>query len=118
MVHLTVRFNVSERWTCRVVGQHRSTHRLAAPPAASDELAVRLRLREISASFPRFGYRMACAIVRGEGHRVNLKRVQRLWRDDGGGDPVSCLNRLGLRRYRRWATGVPGIRGLQAAQAG
>ena len=83
MVHLTVRFNVSERRACRVVGQHRSTQRLAAPPPADDELAVRARLREISSSFPRFGYRMACAIVRGEGHRVNRKRVQRLWRGEG-----------------------------------
>jgi hypothetical protein len=48
VVHLTVRFNVSERRACRVVGQHRSTQRLTAPPAASDELAVRARLREIS----------------------------------------------------------------------
>ena len=83
MVHLTVRFNVSERRACKVVGQHRSTQRLATPPPVGDDLAVRARLREISSSFPRFGFRKACAIVREEGHRVNRKRVQRLWREEG-----------------------------------
>jgi putative transposase len=83
VVHLTVRFNVSERRACKVVGQHRSTQRLALPPPADADLAVRARLREISASFPRFGHRRACAIVRDEGHRVNRKRVQRLWREEG-----------------------------------
>jgi putative transposase len=83
VVHLTVRFNVSERRACKVVGQHRSTQLLAAPPAVDEDLAVRSRLREISSSFPRFGFRRACSIVREEGHRVNRKRVQRLWRDEG-----------------------------------
>ena len=83
MAHLTVRFNVSERRACKVVGQHRSTQRLAVLPPVDTELVVRARLREISSAFPRFGYRRACAIVRDEGHRVNRKRVQRLWRDEG-----------------------------------
>lgn len=100
-MHLTVRFNVSERRACKVVGQHRSTQRLAAPPPASDELAVRARLREISSSFPRFGYRKACAIVRDEGHRVNRKRVQRLWRDEGLRVPPAPLkrHRVGVSAY-------------------
>jgi len=74
---------------------------LAAPPPASDELAVRARLREISSSFPRFGYRKACAIVRDEGHRVNRKRVQRLWRDEGLRVPPAPLkrHRVGVSAY-------------------
>jgi transposase InsO family protein len=93
VVHLTVRFNVSERRACKVVGQHRSTQRLAVAPPADADLAVRARLREISSSFPRFGYRKACAIVRDEGHRVNRKRVQRLWRDEGLRVPPAPLKR-------------------------
>jgi putative transposase len=76
------RLGVSERWACRVVGQHRSTQRYT-PTAAVDEEALRARLREISAERPRWGYRRAHAQLAGEGWVVNRKRVQRLWREEG-----------------------------------
>jgi putative transposase len=76
------RLGVSERWACRVTGQHRSTERYE-PKRADDDAALRARLREISRDRPRWGYRRAHALVREEGWEVNRKRVQRLWREEG-----------------------------------
>lgn len=76
------RLGVSERWACRVTGQHRSTQR-HEPRAAEDDAALRARLREISGDKPRWGYRRAHARLLEEGRGVNRKRVQRLWREEG-----------------------------------
>lgn len=76
------RLDVSERWACRVVGQHRSTQR-RAPVIAVDDQALRAALREIAAQRPRWGYRRAHTLLAGDGWSVNRKRVQRLWREEG-----------------------------------
>jgi putative transposase len=76
------RLGVSERWACRVVGQHRSTERYE-PKRAEDDAALRARLREISTERPRWGYRRAHAVLVEEGWVVNRKRVQRVWREEG-----------------------------------
>jgi putative transposase len=76
------RLGVSERWACRVTGQHRSTERYE-PKRADDDAALRTRLREISKDRPRWGYRRAHALLREEGWEINRKRVQRLWREEG-----------------------------------
>ena len=44
---------------------------------------MRERLHEFSQRRPRAGDRTACGQLRQEGRRVNLKRVQRLWREEG-----------------------------------
>ena len=76
------RLGVSERWACRVVGQHRSTQR-REPIVAGDERPLRAALREVAARRPRWGYRRAHAQLVDEGWIVNRKRVQRLWREEG-----------------------------------
>jgi putative transposase len=76
------RLDVSERWACKVVGQHRSTQR-REPKRADDDAALRSRLRGISAERPRWGYRRAHRLLCEEGWEVNRKRVQRLWREEG-----------------------------------
>jgi putative transposase len=76
------RLGVSERWACRVTGQHRSTQR-HEPTRADDDAALRAELRNISAQRPRWGYRRAHHRLRQEGWEVNRKRVQRLWREEG-----------------------------------
>lgn len=43
------RLGVSERWACRVVGQHRSTERYEPQPR-QDDAALRAALRECPAS--------------------------------------------------------------------
>jgi putative transposase len=76
------RLGVSERWACRVVGQHRSTERYE-PKRAEDDAALRAELRKFSKERPRWGYRRAHHRLRSEGWEVNRKRVQRLWREEG-----------------------------------
>jgi alkylated DNA nucleotide flippase Atl1 len=52
------RLGVSERWACRVVGQHRSTQR-HEPKTAADDAVLRAELRKFSVDRPRWGYRRA-----------------------------------------------------------
>ena len=87
---LVDRFGVSERCACRVVGQHRSTQRLAPRPRPAEEDKVRRRLREIARRHPRWGWKTAHTILRREGHTINRKRTRRLWRDEGLRRPPSC----------------------------
>src|SRR5437764_2595494 len=89
------RLDVSERWACRVVGQHRSTQRYE-PVRAEDDVALRARLRGISAERPRWGYRRAHHRLCQEGWEVNRKRVQRLWREEGLRVPVRRRKRQRL----------------------
>ena len=76
------RLGVSERWACRVVGQHRSTERYE-PKRADDDAALRAALRTFAADRPRWGYRRAHHQLRQDGWSVNRKRVQRVWREEG-----------------------------------
>lgn len=82
------RFGVSERRACAVVGQHRSTQRLAAPPIGDDEQRLREFLRAFSKRRPRWGWRRAATAARKAGWQVNDKRIRRLWRDEGLRVPV------------------------------
>jgi putative transposase len=88
------RLGVSERWACRVVGQHRSTERYE-PKRAVDDAALRQPLRVLSRERPRWGYRRAHAVLVGEGWEVNRKRVQRVWREEGLRVPQRKRRRLG-----------------------
>jgi transposase InsO family protein len=77
------RYRASERFICRVVGQHRSTQRHPVKIVSIEEGKLRNRLREIAAEHIRWGRRMAYRLLRREGWTVNHKRVQRLWREEG-----------------------------------
>jgi putative transposase len=76
-------FQVSERRACRAVGQHRSTQRRRGRLVLAPEDQLRARLRQISRTWPRYGFRRAWALLRLEGWVVKRKRVQRLWREEG-----------------------------------
>jgi putative transposase len=89
------RLGVSERWACRVVGQHRSTERYE-PKRAADDAALRAELRRFSKDRPRWGYRQAHHHLREQGWEVNRKRVQRLWREEGLRVPVRKRKRRRL----------------------
>lgn len=76
---------VSERFACRVTGQHRATQRhepVVATPADPDA-ALREWLRTYAKKHPRRGFRPAYHDARGEGWAVNHKKIQRLWREEG-----------------------------------
>jgi putative transposase len=76
---------VSERFACRVTGQHRATqqHQRAAATPADPDAALRAWLRAYAKDHPRRGFRAAFHDARGEGWHVNHKKIQRLWRDEG-----------------------------------
>ena len=82
VTHLERKLRVSQRRACRVINQPRSTQRYAARrPARDAKLAAELRLYALK--HPRRGCRMAAAQLRRQGMRVNIKRVARLWRQEG-----------------------------------
>lgn len=60
---------------------HRSTFYYA--PHRKDDRALRLRLRELAAARPRFGYLRLHVLLRREGWLVNKKRIYRLYGEEG-----------------------------------
>lgn len=82
MRHVQEQLNQPERRVCRVLDQPRSTQRYARVPRDGDEHLVR-RLHELVREHPRRGYRMMCGMLRLDGWRINVKRVHRLWKQEG-----------------------------------
>jgi putative transposase len=82
VTHLQQVFGVSQRWACRLVGQHRSTQRHQSVEPDPDR-ALREQLRQFSRAHPRWGYRRAHTVLREQGWTMNRKAVQRLWREEG-----------------------------------
>ena len=76
------KLGVSERFACRVLGQHRSTQR-KAPGAADDETALTADITALARQYGRYGDLRVTALLRAEGWRVNHKRVERIWRREG-----------------------------------
>ncbi len=79
---LQERLGLSQRRACAIVGQHRATQR-HTPTEPDPDGPLRAALRGFARSHPRWGYRRAHAVLRREGHCVNRKKVQRLWREEG-----------------------------------
>lgn len=73
---------ISERRACRALGVPRSTHRYVGRAREREE-ALLLRIRTLARENPRYGYRRIRALLNREGWAVNLKRVHRLWRQEG-----------------------------------
>jgi putative transposase len=82
VAHLQETFAVSQRRACRLIGQARSTQRQTPKRNECEAILVR-RILELVGERPRFGYRRIGVLLRAEGWRVNLKRVYRLWRQQG-----------------------------------
>jgi putative transposase len=81
-------YRVSERRACRITGVARSTvlYRSRRPT----QEALRRRLRELAGVRISYGYRRLHVLLRREGWRINVKRVYRLYTEEG----------LGLKRKR------------------
>lgn len=73
---------VSERRVCRVLGQPRSTQRYDKS-IPDDEEILRTRIVALASQYGRYGYRRITAMLSLEGWRVNHKRVERIWRQEG-----------------------------------
>jgi transposase InsO family protein len=77
---------------CNVLGLPRSS--FYHPPKPDGNAGLRLRLHDLAAQYPTYGYRRLTALLRREGWGVNHKRVQRLMGEMG-------LTRRVQRRRRR-----------------
>jgi putative transposase len=75
-------FQLSERRVCRALGQPRSTQRYRKHKTGEEESLV-LRVAELASQYGRYGYRRITALLQNEGWRVNHKRVERVWRQEG-----------------------------------
>ena len=78
--YLRQTFEMSERRACGVIGTDRSSVRYQG--VRPDDAALRERLKALAQKRRRFGYRRLHVLLRGEGHAVNRKRVQRLYREE------------------------------------
>ena len=98
MEHVQETLQISERRACRVVGQERSTQRRIVP-VADDEAALTEAIIRLARQYGRYGYRMITGLLWAEGWRVNHKRVERIWRQEGLKVP-----RKQPKRARLWLT--------------
>jgi transposase InsO family protein len=73
---------LSERRVCRALGQHRSTQR-KIPTSPDDEAALTADIIALALQYGRYGYRRITALLRDAGWKVNRKRVERIWRQEG-----------------------------------
>ena len=99
-------YRTSERWVCRVIGQHRSTQRRPAKVAWIEEGKLRYRFREIASEHIRWGRWMTDRLLRRERWSVNHERLQRVLREEGLQRPMSRKRKLAgptdnsMRRHR------------------
>jgi len=73
---------VSERRACAVLGHHRSSQRYPKQ-TNTDEASLREDIVRLASAYGRYGYRRITAMLHAEGWRVNHKRVERIWREEG-----------------------------------
>ena len=76
------RDRLSERRACLVLGQHRITQRLQRH-VPDDEPRLVKQIVWLACEYGRYGYRRITALLHWEGWRVNHKRVERIWREEG-----------------------------------
>jgi putative transposase len=77
-------YRITIRRACLLVGQHRSTQYYRSN-GKRDSTALRLRMKELAAARPRYGYRRIFTLLRREGWKDGKERVYRLYRLDGLG---------------------------------
>jgi putative transposase len=76
------RYGVSERHACAALGVHRSAVRRPSQKG-DDEEALTQDIIRLAQQYGRYGYRRITALLRLEGWRINHKRVERIWREQG-----------------------------------
>ncbi len=84
MVSAKAKYSISERRACRAIGQNISTQRYKVKKL-SDEDDITNRIINLAAQYGRYGTPRITAILRREGFKVNHKRVERIWREQGTG---------------------------------
>jgi putative transposase len=80
---LRVGFRVSERRACGVIAVDRGSYRYKPVGDSAAQVALRIRIRDLSAVRIRYGYRRLHVLLKREGWTVNHKRIYRLYRQEG-----------------------------------
>ena len=89
MAFVVAEHRLSERTACKLLGVERSSYRYEPRPDHNAEL--REELLRLARQKPRYGYRRLHALLDRRGHAVNVKRVYRLYLEEG----------LSVRRKKR-----------------
>jgi len=105
---MVTEFRRSQRKACELTGLWRSCCRYAVRRPGQEEL--RQKLRELAFKRPRFGYRRLLFFIRRAGHRVNHKRLFRLYRTEG---LVLPRKRPKKRLWQRQRPLTPALRPLE-----
>jgi transposase InsO family protein len=82
VTYLQEAFKVSERRACTVLNQNRQTQRYQ-PTRPDIDRPIIDRINALSEQHPRYGYRRIAALLRREGYQINIKRIHRLWKNEG-----------------------------------
>ena len=90
---------MSERRACSLIGADRSSVRYQH--RRPDDTGLREALHEAAGKHRRFGYRRLHVILRRDGHVLNRKRTQRIYREEG------LMVRRRRRRKRALGTRAP-----------
>jgi putative transposase len=99
------------------VGQHRSSNRYVAT-APDVEAKLVARMTALAEQHPRWGYRMVHGLLVEEGWRVNLKRVHRLWRQEGLHVPPQRLKSSGQKAIGDASNSAANLPALTAITSG
>ena len=86
---VSAKFKLSERRACKLLGIDRASYRYE--PAADRNADLREELVKLARQKPRYGYRRLHAVLERRGQPVNVKRVYRLYTEQG----------LAVRRRKR-----------------
>lgn len=76
------RYGLSERRACAALGVSRSVQRYRKR-TPDDEEHLRSEIIRLARRYGRYGYKRITALLRTDGWRVNHKRVERIWREEG-----------------------------------
>jgi putative transposase len=76
------KYSISERRACRAIKQYRSTQRYEVRKLV-DEDELTARIINLVAQYGRYGTPRITAMLLREGFRVNHKRVERIWHQQG-----------------------------------
>jgi transposase InsO family protein len=74
-------FRLSDRTACKLLGVERSSYRYEPRPDRNAEL--REALVQLARQKPRYGYRRLHALLSRRGHEVKVKRIYRLYVEQG-----------------------------------
>lgn len=70
----------SQRRACQLMGIHPSVYRYQT--RGSQDVSLRERLKTLATEYPRYGYPLLHAMLKGEGLVVNAKKTYRIYREE------------------------------------